>query len=288
VVLLIVGIVTFIWSLGGVDVARVGDLGLVEMAPAAYWVGIACVSVAFALACCDERPRSLLCAASLLALIVMLYGLATFTEPLARFQTAWLHAGFIEYVGRTGKVLPSLDARYSWPGAFTFGAWGDKAAGVPSAVTLLRFAPLTFALLYLAPIWSIARSLTSSRRACWLTLWIFSIANWVGQEYLSPQALGFLLYLVSVAIIVRWFRVPPAPEAPAGDDGHGPEAESPGRIVRGWRRVMAALRRPDEVPPAEIPTSTRVAGLVLLLFLFGAAVVSHQLTPVFILGSWSR
>lgn len=277
---LIAGCAAFIWSLGRVDVDRVGDLGLVELAPALYWAAVACVSVAFAISCCATRPRQLVLGASLLAILVMLYGLATFTEPLARFQTAWLHAGFIEYIGRTGKVLPTLDARYSWPGAFAFGAWADGAAGASSAIGLLRFAPLAFALLYLAPVWSIAAGLTADVRSRWLTLWIFTIANWVGQEYLSPQALGFLLYLVIVAVLVRWFRPSNDVTAEVPPPADDPRPKLP---VRWWRRLLRVLREPDELPPSAAPTATLAVGVILVLFLFAASVVAHQLTPLFAL-----
>src|SRR5262249_53905772 len=126
------GLAAFLVALGETHARDVGDLGLVQAAPPSFWVGIGCVAVAFALGSCGTPVRPLVCVTALVALLVMLYGLATFSESLARFQTAWLHAGFIEYIGRTGRVLPNLDARYSWPGAFTFGAWADGAAGVPS------------------------------------------------------------------------------------------------------------------------------------------------------------
>ena len=39
----------------------------------------------------------------------------------------------------------------------------------------------------------------------WLAIWLFYLMDWIGQDYLSPQAFGLFLFLVAIAVITRWF-----------------------------------------------------------------------------------
>src|SRR6202020_466367 len=85
---------------------------------------------------------------------------------------------------------------------------------------------------------------------------------WVGQDYLSPQAFGYLLWLGIMAIVIRWLPVP---------------APAPSR----WRFVNATrgflLRgRPT---PADASTAMRWIALALVAVLYFAIVAAHQLTP---------
>ena len=52
----------------------------------------------------------------------------------------------------------------------------------------------------------ILRTLTIDRRLVWLAVWVFYLGNWVGQDYFSPQAFAYLLYLMLLAILVTWMR----------------------------------------------------------------------------------
>ena len=51
---------------------------------------------------------------------------------------------------------------------------------------------------------SCSPALTRDRRVVWLGAWLFFVANWVGQDYFSPQAFAFFLYLVLLGVVVRW------------------------------------------------------------------------------------
>ncbi|MCF2436864.1 hypothetical protein LV779_33780 [Streptomyces thinghirensis] len=33
--------------------------------------------------------------------------------------------------------------------------------------------------------------------------WLFCVANWVGQDYFSPQSVAFLLHLGVIAVVLR-------------------------------------------------------------------------------------
>ncbi len=249
----IAALAAFAASIGHVDATRAGSLGLATQAGVGFWVAVVMTCVGFTFTLARTPHRSVLLSFNLIALLFCVYALSALSEAVPRFQVAWLHAGFAEYVARTGHVIPQLDGRFAWPGMFTATAFFEQVAGISSGVTLIRWAPLFFALAYLAPLWAIASSLTHDRRAKWLTLWVFAIGNWVGQDYLSPQALTFLLYLIIVAIVLRWFRSEP----------------SPGQT---------------EVPPASTRPAQLAALSAILLAVFLACVLAHPFTPLFVIG----
>ena len=101
------------------------------------------------------------------------------------------------------------------------------------------------------------RGLTRDKDAIVLPLWLFLIGNWIDQDYLSPQALGFLLH---------WRCWPALRILGATVQGGAP----------GMRNYWRAGTR---VP--ELETGTCDAGTVGLVLLLSVALVSsHQLTPV--------
>ena len=108
------------------------------------------------------------------------------------------------------------------------------------------------------PLLVIMRALTVNRQLGWLAIWCFYLANWVGQDYFSPQALAFLLYLVVLAALLTWLRA------------------TPPRPVR-WARLRAAPGEED--PGIAVPAATRATLVALVMLMFAAIVASHQLTP---------
>ena len=79
------------------------------------------------------------------------------------------------------------------------------AAGVHSLLPLMTWWPVVIDLLLLIPFMLLTRALRLSWRARWFAALLFSLGNWVGQDYFSPQSLNFLLYLAFLAILLTWF-----------------------------------------------------------------------------------
>lgn len=267
-----------IWllSLPFIHVTQMNDLGLVSVLGPLYFLAVAALTVAFGLTITFHHRLTRLLGAQVVSLIVMLYGVTGIVEPEPGYFTAYLHVGFIEYIARTGSTLPLLDARFSWPGSFSFGALLTELAGVKSALYFVRWAPLTFNLLWLLPLWVIASSITANPKVRWVTLWLFAIANWVHQDYLSPQALNYFLYLVFLAVLLRWFR----PRILALSSKKRHRSEKPPSIRR---LLWADGATEDMVSTPSLDYAQRCGLLVVLVVTYFAAVMSHQLTPVVLL-----
>ncbi|GAA1009356.1 lipopolysaccharide biosynthesis protein [Streptomyces thermogriseus] len=243
--------------LGDADLDRMGGLGLVSVLPPPTLAGAALLAVVFASLLWLRREHRALLLVTLLATVVSLHALPAVIESEPRFATAWQHQGFIDYLHRTGSAVPDLDARWSWPGFFAVVAFVAGACGVNDLTEVVRWWPLTMQLLYLAPMFLLARSMRASWRARWTGVWIFVLGGWVGQDYFSPQGFTYLLYLVFVAVLLVWFRAP--------------------RML--WTKV-----RPGEAEVEPAGRGQRAVLLAVVIGLFLASVPAHQLTPFVMLG----
>src|SRR5262249_40210758 len=147
-------------------------------------------------------------------------------------------AGLTEYLMRTGRVDPYLDAYFSWPGFFIFSALLVKTMGVASILSFAAWSSFALNLLFVGPLYSIYSSFTSDRRLVWLGIWFFALSNWIGQDYYAPQGFDFFLYLVVIAIMLRWLKK----KSPAFICDPGKSADPP---VGRWRRFFAWLTEPE-------------------------------------------
>jgi hypothetical protein len=146
------------------------------------------------------------------------------------------------------------------------------AGGFGTAASFASWAPVFDNLLFAAAAIFVFRSMTSDRRLTWLAVWIFLITNWVGQDYFSPQATNYFLYLVAIGICLRWLA---------------PLAAPPVRVVRTWvrserlaRAVHSLIERglAESAAPAVVDRA-RPALAAIVILIAAASVTSHQLTP---------
>jgi hypothetical protein len=201
-------------SLHRVDPHAIGATGLVSVLPVAVFVALGALTVSFCV-CLRRGAAGWVLGVHVLALVVMLYALPAIVEPEPAFEPAYRHVGIADHIATTGSLDTTIDAYFNWPGFFAALAVATRVAGLPDALGLVRWAPLAYNLLYLAPLLVILRALTEDRRVVFLALWLFYATNWTAQDYLSPQATAYLLLLVVFAILLRWFTPPVAAAAPA-------------------------------------------------------------------------
>lgn len=248
-----------------VSVPVTSDLGLVAVLPYPYWVGLALLNITFVMALRGGAggPASRPVMLWLLAvLVVELFGTAAFVTDIPRGEVAFRHLGIADALSGTRVIDPDIDAYFNWPGFFALLATVIKVTGL-EPVSIALWAPVLDVGLWLAALGVLTRSLTADRRRLWLVLWLFCLGNWQDQDYLSPQAFAFFLYLVVIALLV------------------GPLAAHPGTF-RGFRPSELAVwwrgRSPREHRPEH-----RVAAFVVALLLVTVISASHQLTPFMML-----
>ena len=182
--------------------SAIGQYGLIQALPPLYFVSLGILAVSFILLWRSPQPRFPEFVLGLIILVVLLQGAPSIIESEPRFGVAWLHAGFTNYVAQTGQVLPGVDARFSWPSFFTGMALLSRTAGLPNAMILIRWWPVFMNLLYLPPLYLLSKSLLRDQKRAMLAVWLFPFANWVGQDYYSPQSVAYLLYLVLLCVVL--------------------------------------------------------------------------------------
>jgi hypothetical protein len=272
----------FVWavSLNYVDIRDMTDLGLVSILPASVIIALVILTISFCLTLQQPEPRASIILLHLFLLVFMLYGITTLVEEAPRFAVVYRHAGYTEYIMRTGSVNPDLDAYFSWPGFFVLSAFVTRVTGYQDILSLAAWAPVFFNLIYLGPLYMIFTSATTDKRLIWLGLWFFYLTNWIGQDYFSPQGFNFFLYLIIIAILLKWFKITTQAQP-----------RIPGRLERDLgqfsplaQRLYTWLTLPDTFYTPGQPRQ-RIALLISLVIIFALVVFSHPLTPFFVLVS---
>jgi hypothetical protein len=245
--------------------AAMTDLGLVSVLPRAYWMALGILVSGCAVLIHRRGTSEWVLAGYLAVVIIVLRATPAICYDSLRYSWAWKHVGIVDYVTRHGAVDPhigTLSGYHAWPGFFTGNALLTEAGGVQSALTYAAWAPPVFALLALVPLRLLFGTLVTDRRQVWLGLLIFSLANWIGQEYFAPQSFAFLLYLIVLAVCLQWLP-----------------ARHPAMDRSRWLRWLGGA-----VPgQRSLPSPGRRALLAVLILLMLALVSSHQLTPFMLL-----
>ena len=253
------------WAVEDVDLEAMSTYGLISVVPLPYLGAVTLVAAVAGWALRRPRPDPLVLTACALSLIVILFGFLNVADSAASFRTAWVHVGFIDHISQYGERAEGYDARFSWPGFFAAGAVLVHLAGMPDAEPLLRWAPVVYQALAIPGLLVIGRVVGGDARTAWLGVLLYGCFNWFSQDYLAPQATVLLLYLAVLATLLAT-SVPPDPA------GRGAVS----RLLGGLRTV------PPRPPWLSAPRALAVE--VVLLLLCAAMVVSHQLTPVTLIG----
>jgi len=269
------GFVLFFASLRHVPLSQMNGLGLLSVLPHGAIAGVMILALAFILTLAQPRQHPVMLAVGLAGLVICLDGMTTFIEPEPRFPTAYQIAGFIQYISSTGHATPGLAAYFSWPGFFALVSLVTGAAGTHSLLGLMRVWPMMIDLLCLPPYFLMMRNLRISWRAQWVAGLLFTVGNWVGQDYFSPQSFNYVLYLTFLAILVNWFTEPRL-------------SAHPHVIVSGLNRLhrrIFGIVRPGELAPQPTSTGQRAFLLAVLIAIFVVSTMSHQLTPFYLVGA---
>lgn len=204
-------VATLVWfaAVVGVDPRSLTDTGLVSGIRPVGYLAVATLALGFALALSRRPFPEALVATHVGALAVVLFATPAVIYPTIRYSWAWKHIGIVDFIGRHGAVDPGIDVLpiyHNWPGFFAGSHLLQTWMGADDVLAMARWAPLVVTLATVGGVCLLAGTFTTDRRAVWLTAWIFLLGDWVGQEYFSPQAMSYLLYLVAVSLAVRVSR----------------------------------------------------------------------------------
>ena len=145
----------------------------------------------------------------LVGLIVAIHGAVPIIFGAAP-EYAWVykHVGIASAFEQYGRVTDPTNIYQEWPALFAAVASIASLAHL-NPLTFAAWAPLAFELADALLLVALFRLLVGERRIVWLAVVLYEgLISWVGQDYLSPQAFGFLLWLAIALIVLRWLRRP--------------------------------------------------------------------------------
>jgi hypothetical protein len=242
--------------------------GLVPEFPPTYWVGLVTVLASAVLLTQQARVSHLLLLAHTAVVVLLLYAISPAVEAVPRYTYTYKHIGITQYIERYGSVDSQIDIYHRWPGFFSLSALFSQLAGLPDPTSYAAWAEPFFATIDALIVWCCVQAVTRSVRNAWLATLLFTSCNWIGQNYYSPQAFGYVLMLGVLLLVLVSLQ--------GGANRFGLWVE---RRIRGLFRVRVPSL--DEGPYPQTGLRVRVALLVLLFD--GVLSASHQLTPYVLL-----
>lgn len=273
--LIVLAAALFAWvsALPAIDPARMNDLGLISVLPPPFYLSLALIAAGFAWQVSYGRATGPWPYLYLIALIVVLHATPPLVYGTLRYSWAWKHLGIVDYIQRHGTVdrtIPFLAAYHNWPGLFAVTAWVSDRFGIRAMdlAPIIRFTPLVLTLALVAAGLKLMRRLTDDPRLIVTAGWMFVVANWVGQDYFSPQGFTFLGYIILLALFLGPLRKTDtawAARRPAFLAALGPAAPATGHA------------------PSHASGMLRALSAILALALILAIVVTHQLTPLLVI-----
>lgn len=265
------------YSIFTIDPTQMTTLGLVSVLPNTVYLAILLLTFSFTLTLHQGRAPTWLLWLHVATFIFMIHGAPALIYQTLRYSWAWKHLGIIDFIQRHGFVDPNADALkayHNWPGFFSLFAYLFQVAGIKDMAAVAAWAPVIFNMLQIGALALIFKASTNDRRLVWQGIWFYFFANWVGQEYFSPQALNYFLHLVIVGVCLAWFRMPMSV---------GPQSPPRWKFLKPLANALYALRERAAHTDSQAlvaPAMQRAGLLVLIVVLFFVVVTSHQLTPL--------
>ena len=249
----LLGLAATLWvrAVQGVDpgaLLTMGDLGLTEVLPWHYYAALATLLVGFPLLLAQQRLSSVLAG----AYVTLLAGIWHLTPALLygtpRYPFSYKHIGVSGYIQHHGTVDPNIDAYFNWPGFFAFNAFLSELDPRLAALDLAVWAPFLMNVLTCLALVVLMRSFDTRPESIALSVWVYQLASWVGQDYFAPQAFAFAQHVTLIGLYVGYF------------------------CRTSWRATRGSA-------PLSTGAGRRSGVLLLMVLLFASITVSHQLTP---------
>lgn len=280
-VALVSGTLLWVSSLSHVQLLKMNDIGLLSILPITYYLALIVIIISYCLNIFTKEVKEWVLFAHLLLIILVFHATPQILYGTLRYTWAWKHVGIIEYIQRHHQVNPSvnfLNAYHNWPGFFALNALFVETAGLKNALSYAGWAPFVFNLMFVCALIFLIRAFTSDQRIIWLTALFFVLCNWVGQDYLAPQAFCFFLYLVILGVLLNWFR------GARAFSGIALKSWLHNRPIESFLGFLFQKHRDTRQMPQLLPLQLTMLMTLVILLMF-VVTFSHQLTPVLMIFS---
>ena len=264
--LLFIGLGAWAYGVSRIRRQTIGSFGLLASANIWFFLGLAMLVVGGLIELSRPRPRTWLLGTYLVALIIAIHTTVPILYGVPEYSWVYKHIGIAQALEHYGRVTDPSNIYQQWPALFAAVASVSGLARI-GPLSFAAWGPLVFELADALLLLGVFGLLGANRRVAFLALFLYEgLIAWVGQDYLSPQAFGYLLWLGIVTILVRWLLV----TVP----------------VHAHRGVLARARAPFlvQLPVSHGSTRARQAfAATLIAVVYFAIVAAHQLTPYMVI-----
>ncbi len=264
----VIGLAAWAYGVSRLRQQAIGSYGLLAEANVWFVLGLVVLVAGFVLELSRSRPRTWLLIVDLVALIVAVHATIPLLYGVPEYAWVYKHIGIASAFARYGRLTDPGNIYDQWPALFAAVA-AIASLGHTAVVSFATWAPLAFELADALLLLAVFRCLGADRRIAFLAVALYEgLVAWVGQDYLSPQAFAYMLWLAIALIIVRWLR------------SAQPVRQRQGRLTRLQTALLAGLESPPSTSGA-----MRVVAVMMVSALYCAIVAAHQLTPYMVLAA---
>jgi hypothetical protein len=162
---------------------------LVQIGPL-WYIGLGLIVLSLAISRSYAEAAT---AIGVLALVVVLTGTQAIVYDMPRIQSSAKHVELVEQIRHQHLLKSTVDVYNGWPGFFSAMAWLADAAGIRDPINLAMAWQLLIGLYRLVTMRYFAAQVIKDRRLVWLAVLFCVLPDTIGQDYFSPQSVGFAL-----------------------------------------------------------------------------------------------
>jgi hypothetical protein len=164
-----------------------------------WYVGVVLLILAIALAGKESEPHVAVAVLLLIAAVTVTPALV-YGEP--RSQTGLKHVVLVQHILAAHHLYTLDSIYYTYSGFFSAMAWLCRVAGVGNPIGLATYWPALIGVAGAAELRFLLGRLISSGYRCWIGVTIAVLVNAVGQDYFSPQSVGYVIALGVFALVI--------------------------------------------------------------------------------------
>jgi O-antigen/teichoic acid export membrane protein len=132
---------------------------------------------------------------ALVSLVAALTLTPALVYGLPRSQSAAKHVDLVQLILSAHHLDPAVNIYEAYSGFFSAVAWVCDLAGIHSSIGLATCWPFVVGLVGLAELRFFFGQLINSSYRIWVGMTLVVLVNAIGQDYFSPQSVGFVLVL---------------------------------------------------------------------------------------------
>ena len=267
-----------------IPVSEIGQYGLMPALSFYVYIAIGLLLLASALALASRTLVVARLTGYLVILIFFLYGTAALVYREGRYNWLYKTVGVVQYINAHGALNRFIDIYQNWPGFFALAAWFDRVAGISNPLGYAKWAQFAFELLTVSVVSFVLKAFPITDRERWTALFLYIAANWVGQDYFSPQALGVVLSLGVTGIALHALVRTGRPNAVGRCAQRCIDHVALVRLLRRGRHSSGSTEPEQmEVGTSELSNARTLGVLIVLFLVYFVLVFSHELSPYLVL-----